>query len=118
VLQAAGAKLRSVLADRPFDPPSRKELAADAAAQQALRFLIQSGEAVEVSAELVMAADAIARATKVIRNHLQKHGKATVSELRQALNSSRRVIVPLLEWLDRDGLTRREGDQRVLRINT
>ncbi|MBI3852956.1 MAG: SelB C-terminal domain-containing protein [Verrucomicrobia bacterium] len=114
-LQAAGAKLRAVLEDRPLDPPSRKELAQDAPTQQALRFLIQSGEAIEVNAELVMGAKAVAGATEIIRNYLREHHKATVSELRQALGTSRRVVVPLLEKLDRDGLTQRQGDQRVLR---
>jgi selenocysteine-specific elongation factor len=39
---------------------------------------------------------------------------ATASELRQALGTSRRVIIPLLEHFDKLGLTRREGDNRVL----
>jgi selenocysteine-specific elongation factor len=38
-----------------------------------------------------------------------------VSALRQALGTNRRVMVPLLERLDRDGVTLRRGDQRVLR---
>jgi len=37
-----------------------------------------------------------------------------VSELRQALESSRRIMVPLLERLDREGVTRRVGDKRKL----
>ena len=36
----------------------------------------------------------------------------TVSEARLALASSRRVVVPLLERLDRRGLTRRSPDDR------
>ncbi|MBI4327339.1 MAG: SelB C-terminal domain-containing protein, partial [Chloroflexi bacterium] len=46
---------------------------------------------------------------------LHAHGSATVSELRQAVGASRRIVVPLLEKLDREGVTRREGDRRVLR---
>jgi hypothetical protein len=34
--------------------------------------------------------------------------------LRRTLASSRRVIVPFLERLDRDGVTRRVGDKRTL----
>jgi len=37
-----------------------------------------------------------------------------VSDLRQRLQSSRRIMVPLLERLDRDGVTRRVGDKRTL----
>lgn len=114
-LQAAGAKLRSTLAAKPFDPPSRRELAPDSVSQQTLRFLIATGEAVEINAELVMAAESVIRATELIRKFIREHGPATVSELRQALSSSRRVIIPLLERLDRDAVTLRQDDRRTLR---
>jgi selenocysteine-specific elongation factor len=113
-LQAVGAKLRSTLAAKPFDPPSRKELAPDPVSQQALRFLIATGEAVEINMEVLMATESVKRATEVIRQYLRERGPATVSELRQALGSSRRVIVPLLERLDRDGVTVRREDKRSL----
>ena len=69
-LQAAGEKLRAALTHKPFDPPSRKDLTPDTTAQQALRFALQTGEAVEISAEVVMAAGAFDRATEVIRKYL------------------------------------------------
>ena len=112
--QAAGAKLRTTLAAKPFDPPSRKELAPDPVSQQALRFLIATGEAVEISTEVLMTTENVRRATELIRQYLREHGPATVSELRQTLGSSRRVIVPLLERLDRDGVTVRRDDKRAL----
>ena len=114
-LQVASAKLRAALAIRPFDPPSRKELAPDSIAQQALRFLIGTGEIVEINPEVVMAADNVRQATELICQFIRRHGPATVSELRQALSSSRRVIVPLLERLDREAVTMRRDDRRVLR---
>jgi selenocysteine-specific elongation factor len=49
-----------------------------------------------------------------VAEFISKNGPATVSELRQALGSSRRIMVPLLERLDRDGITRRVGDKRTL----
>jgi selenocysteine-specific elongation factor len=114
-LQAAGARLNEALAQHPFDPPSRKELAPDAVSQRALRFLIETREVVEIGAELIMSAAALAQATDVIRGYIRAHGPATVSELRQALGSSRRVAVPLLEHLDRTFVTLRQGDRRALR---
>ena len=117
-LQAAGAKLRSTLAAKPFDPPSRKELAPDPVSQQALRFLIATGEAVEINVEVLMAAENVRRATELIRQFIREHGPATVSELRQTLGSSRRVVVPLLERLDRDGVTLRQDDRRALSRNS
>lgn len=114
-LAAAGTRLRSLLAERPLDPPSRKELAAEETARQALRFLAQTGETVEVGAELVLLRTTYDSTVAAIRTHLQAKGQATVSELRQLLGTSRRVMVPLLERLDREGITRRDGDFRRLK---
>jgi selenocysteine-specific elongation factor len=114
-LRAAGEELRRTLAAQPLEPPSRKELTRNAAAQRALKFLIESGEVVEISVELVLSAAAAAQATATVKAFLAKHGPSTVSELRQSLGSSRRVVVPLLEYLDRTFVTVRHGDKRALR---
>jgi selenocysteine-specific elongation factor len=114
-LQAAGTTIRAALAAKPFEPPARKELAPDALAQQALRFLLETGEAVEIGPELVMSAEHFTKARDTIVKFIRDRGRATASELRQVLNTNRRVIIPLLEKLDRDCITRRDGDNRVLR---
>jgi selenocysteine-specific elongation factor len=114
-LRAAGETLRRRLTAQPLEPPSRKELTPDASAQRALKFLIENGEVVEISAELVLSAAAVAQATAQVKAFLAKNGPATVSELRQSLGSSRRVVVPFLEYLDRTFVTVRHGDKRGLR---
>jgi selenocysteine-specific elongation factor len=114
-LIAAAAKLRTTLAAKPFDPPSRKQLEPDSDSHQALRFLIETGEAVEINEEVVLASDSLKRMTNLISQFIRNKGAATVSQLRQELGCSRRVIVPLLEQLDRDGVTLRNGDIRKLR---
>jgi selenocysteine-specific elongation factor len=114
-LRAAGDTLRRVLSAQPLEPPSRKELTPDVASQRALKFLIESGEVIEISTELVMSAAAVAQATTQVRAIVAQHGPATVSEIRQVLGSSRRVVVPLLEYLDRTFVTVRHGDKRTLR---
>jgi len=114
-LQAAGTQLRKDLAAKPLDPPSRKELSPDAVSQQALKFLLETGEAIELGGEVVILAEHFVRATELVRRHLQQHATATAGELRQALNTTRRIIIPLLERLDRDGITIRQGDNRRLR---
>jgi selenocysteine-specific elongation factor len=114
-LQAAGARIRAMLAHKPLDPPSRKDLAPDIGSQQALRFLIETGEVVEINVEIVMSADSMKRASEMIRQFIRAKGPATTSDLRQMLGNSRRVAIPLLERLDRDGVTLRQGDKRSLR---
>ena len=114
-LRAAGETLRRGLTARPLEPPSRKELTPDAASQRALKFLIDSGEVVEINTELVMSAAAVAQATAQVKAFVATNGPATVSDLRQSLGSSRRVVVPFLEYLDRTFVTVRHGDKRALR---
>jgi len=114
-LRAAGETLRRALSAQPLEPPSRKELTPDVASQRALKFLIESGEVVEISAEIVLSAAAAAQATAQVKACVSRQGPATVSELRQALVASRRVVVPLLEYLDRTFVTVRRGDRRGLR---
>jgi selenocysteine-specific elongation factor len=114
-LQAVAMRIRAALAAKPFDPPSRKDLAPDPVSQQVLRFLIESGEIVDVSAEIVLGSETVKRAIEMVREFIRAHGPATTSDLRQMLGSSRRVAMPLLERLDRDAITLRQGDKRVLR---
>jgi selenocysteine-specific elongation factor len=114
-LRAAGKTLRRALSAQPLEPPSRKELTPDASSQRALKFLIERGEVIEISTELVLSAAAVGQATAQVKAFLAKNGPATVSDLRQSLGSSRRVVVPFLEYLDRTFVTVRHGDKRALR---
>jgi selenocysteine-specific elongation factor len=114
-LRAAGEKLRAILTKHPFDPPSRNELAGDDPSQQALKFLVLNHEVIELGPTVVLGAAGYETAIQKIREHLRTHSGATVSELKELLKSSRRIVVPLLERLDREGVTRRQGELRVLR---
>ncbi len=114
-LQAAGERIRALLAARPLEPPSVKELTPDAAARQALRFLRDTGEIIELGPELVLAAESFQRVRAAVTRYLRSEGSATASDLRQMLGTTRRIMIPVLEHLDREGVTRREGDRRTLR---
>ena len=114
-LQRAGSAILAALAAQPFDPPSRKQLAPDAPSREALRFLSETGEVLSLAEDLIMSATAFSQMKTQVQEYLRVRGAATTSELRQALGTSRRVMIPFLEHLDRTGLTMREGDRRVLR---
>ena len=113
-LQSVERKIREALSTKPFDPPARREIERDQGAQHVLRFLIAGGQVVEVGSDAVLLRENFERIKARITEFISKRGPATVSELRQALESSRRIMVPLLERLDRDGVTRRLGDKRIL----
>ena len=113
-LEEIANDIRTALGAKSFDPPSRRVLTATAQAKQALRFLIQSNEVVEINEDVVLLRDSFFQMRDAIVSFIRKSGAATVGELRQALSSSRRVMVPLLEYLDRNRVTRRIGDRRTL----
>jgi selenocysteine-specific elongation factor len=113
-LQSVAGKVYEALCKKPFDPPPRRELEWDLEAQRVLRFFIESGEVIEISSDVVLLRENFERMKTAVADFISKNGPATVSELRQALESSRRIMVPLLERLDREGFTRRMGDKRTL----
>ncbi len=79
-----------------------------------IAYLEGAGRAVDCGDGVVMAAEAYEQAVANARERLRA-GPATLGEMRDALGTNRRAAQALLETLDRRGITRREGDARVLR---
>jgi selenocysteine-specific elongation factor len=95
-------------------PPTLKELVAAGFGRELIDAVCAEGRLVKVSADLVVSPEFIARAEEAVR----AGGTAgtTVSDFRQALGTSRKYALPILEYFDARGLTRRQGDLRVLRV--
>ena len=114
-LELAATKIREALVEKSSDPLARKQIAQDRHLQKALRFLIEQGEVIEIGPDLILLRKAVEQMQSVVVTFISRNGPATVSQLRQKLGTSRRVLVPFLEHLDRRGITQREGDRRKLR---
>ena len=114
VLQASASRILAALSEKPFDPPARNRIVSTAADQQALHYLIEQEQIVELGPDLILSGQAFAEAKRIVVGLISNVGSATVSELREELQTSRRVAIPLLERFDRDRITRRVGDRRVL----
>ena len=115
-VQSVEKRIREALAGQPFDPPSRKTIESDPQARQVVRFLIENGDVTELALDVVLLRGSFEHMKSQVAEFISKNGPATVSQLRQALGSSRRIMVPLLERLDREGVTTRAGDKRRLRM--
>ena len=96
-----------------FTPPLRNELPA---APDLLRSLAEAGDLVPVG-DFFLTADQAERARAKVRYHIQTEGPATVAQIRDLLETTRKYAVPLCEWLDQTGATRRQEDVRVLGPN-
>ena len=57
-------------------------------------------------------------AREAVIAHCQDQEQVTLAEFRDTLGISRKFAQALLEYFDRVGLTRREGDYRILRKKT
>ena len=114
-LRTAADDIRAALAAKPFDPPGRKEVVKARAEQQALKFLVEQGEVIDISEEIVLLRDSMEQMQAIVSDFISTNGPATASQLREKLGSSRRVVIPFLEYLDRAGITQRAGDLRKLR---
>jgi selenocysteine-specific elongation factor len=94
-------------------PPVLAELARrfDAAL---IRGLVRTGQLVQVSQDLVFPAETMAGIRDLVKQRIAADGPFTVAEFRDLVGASRKYAVPLLEYLDQTGFTRRQGDVRVL----
>ncbi|MCX7825441.1 MAG: SelB C-terminal domain-containing protein, partial [Verrucomicrobiae bacterium] len=94
----------------PFNTPRRKECD-----PQALRYLRDAKLVVEFGADEVILKESYDEACRRVREFLKARGQAAMSELRELLKTNRRIVVPLLEKMDKEGITQRVGDVRKLR---
>jgi selenocysteine-specific elongation factor len=111
-LGAAEQSLRLVgerLARDPFDAPERSELSELGLGVKDLAAAARSGRVLRLAPDLVVAPDAAERALALVRALPQPF---TASQARQALGTTRRVALPLLEHLDAIGLTVRVDEAR------
>jgi selenocysteine-specific elongation factor len=94
-------------------PPTIDDLVAAGFSRQVVEAAARAGDLVRVSPDLVLTPGFVERAREV----LQEEGRSgvTVSTFRERLRTSRKYALPLLEWFDQQGVTRRQGDVRVLR---
>jgi selenocysteine-specific elongation factor len=117
----AEAALLPLIESQGLGPASVAELA-DAVgveigiARKVLGKLASDGRVVRVNSEMHFSAAAMDRAKGLAAACLNAHPDgASAAELRDALGVSRKYAIPLLEYFDAQGFTKRVGDLRVLR---
>jgi selenocysteine-specific elongation factor len=104
------------LEGQPFNPPPLPDLVRRYRLTPALlQYLVVDGRVVRVNDDTAFARSAYDDAVSRIRHHLAEHRTLTVAAARDVLGSSRRYVLPLLEWLDAQKITRRVGNDRILR---
>lgn len=100
-----------------YQPPSRDDLTRTLGVNAArvvklIKLACAMGELVEFGAGLYLHQGRERAMRDRVSKMYAEQGPFTVAQLREALSSSRKYTVPLAEYLDRAGLTQRNGDQR------
>ncbi|SCE66602.1 selenocysteine-specific elongation factor [Micromonospora haikouensis] len=103
----AVARVRAEYADRPFQAPEAHRLTEWGLGPRELGAAVRAGALLRLADTVVLLPGAVDAAARVLAGLPQPF---TLSAARQALDTTRRVAVPLLELLDRRGVTRRLPD--------
>jgi len=105
------------LVDARWEVPTLAELEREfpgAPIRALLAHLAREGTAEPIDQERYAAPQALESFRSGLEAALAELGKATPAELRERFGLTRKYLIPLLEWADRRGITRRAGDARVL----
>jgi selenocysteine-specific elongation factor len=102
-----------------FQPPEPASFAGQAGGNAAslndlFDVCVAEGFLVHVDAGVYLHSDIEADMRKRVTQRLSTGPGATVAELRDLLGTTRKYAIPFCEYLDRIGVTRRDGDLRVL----
>ncbi len=84
-------------------------------AERVRQALLESGRLIDVGESVVLHREAVQQAEARIRALFAVRPELTASEIRQELGTSRKYIIPLLNYFDSRGLTQRKGEVRILR---
>jgi selenocysteine-specific elongation factor len=111
--QAAIDRLMARFAQAPYTPPSVKEAQVEVG-EDVVSALIELGQLVQVSPEVVFRKQDYQALTQWVEQHFQNQAELTVAQFRDEFNTSRRYALGFLEHLDALGVTIRSGDARRL----
>ncbi|MCB0046925.1 MAG: selenocysteine-specific translation elongation factor [Caldilineaceae bacterium] len=113
--QAAVTRTLAAFAAAPFTPPNQAETLKLLGNDEALlEMLVEQSLLLRFGGILLRPEDFLAMRTVVTR-HLRDKGSITLAETRDLFSTSRKYAQAMLEELDAQRVTRRQGDLRVLR---
>jgi selenocysteine-specific elongation factor len=112
--------LAKILDDAGLEPPRIQDLPGlvDETAQRTqalLKSLVSAGRAVKVNEDFWFGAQPMLTLRRQVLQHLKDHGEIDAQSFKELTGLSRKFAIPLLEYFDKERLTLRVGDKRVLR---
>jgi len=99
---------------QPYTPPSMAEAVAMSDAE-IVSALMYQGVLVRLSEDVLFLRETYEEMVRRIVAYIKEHGSMTVAQVRDEFNTSRKYALAIMERLDEQKMTRRVGDERVLR---
>jgi selenocysteine-specific elongation factor len=112
--EATRARVDAALAERGVAVLSEADLAELGADRKLVAVLSRQGTLAPIAPGLYLGARTLEEAIAILRRAFPEGTTFTASEARATLGTTRKTVIPLLEHLDRAGITLRTGDKRRL----
>ena len=114
------ARITALLAATPLSPPTLSQMEHETGIARAkligyMRLLERTRSVARVTDELYFLQDSIEGVIRTLRAGLSERDEITPAMFRDRFNTTRKYAIPLLEYLDREGVTVRMGDVRRLK---
>jgi selenocysteine-specific elongation factor len=114
--------IESLFKTRPFNPPSLEEVAGYTKADperihKIIKILIEQEQLVRVDKDLFFHREAVEQAREKLVTYITKQGGLESVKFKYLLDTTRKFAIPLLDYFDRIGVTRRSGYTRYLRAS-
>lgn len=114
------ASVESLFESRPFNPPQHQEVFEATSVlpekvEKILKILIEQERLVRVENDLLFHAEAVEKARQMLISFINKEGKLESVKFKYLLDTTRKFAIPLLDYFDRIGVTRRVGNTRYLK---
>jgi selenocysteine-specific elongation factor len=99
--------------------PTAREVLANlrvdrARAEKLLRILLKENVLHKVTEDLIFHRAALQRLRQILANRKAMDNRLSVADFKDLTGLSRKYAIPLLEYLDRERVTRRDGDNRII----
>jgi len=112
-------RLDEILQNSAFNPPDLKKIHQSSSLpeediQLIIADLLDQKRIVQIDKNKFLHSEVVEKGQSLIREYLINKNTATVSELKDVLQTSRKWAIPILNYYDRIGLTVRRNDQRML----
>jgi len=112
--------IEAMFRERAFQPPDAGEIVQatgipQAAVEKTLKLLREHGRLIWVGQGLLFHVEAIELARQRLVEHIRQEGRLESVKFKYLVDTTRKYALPLLDYFDRTGLLRRDGNTRYLK---